>query len=125
MLKFNPNFNEKSHGIVTNSADGVHFVACKGRVQMDHCIFEGMIDDALNIHSNFYSAVSASGNTLVAARSQASHALNAYSQVFHAGDTVAVYNNAKYGVDGNMKTALNYLNGVITQIDGKFSLDFA
>lgn len=84
--------DEKSHGIVTNSADGVHFVACKGMVHMENCIFEGMIDDALNIHSNFYSTVSGKGNTLVAERSQASHALNAYSQVFHAGDTIAVYN---------------------------------
>ena len=41
----------------------------------------------------------------------------------YLSDTSAVYNNAKYGVDGNMKTALNYLNGVITQIDGKFSLN--
>ena len=81
-----------SHGIVTNSADGVHFVACKGKVTMENCVFEGMIDDALNIHANFYSTLRAEGNTLLAARSEASHALNAYSQVFRAGDVIAVYN---------------------------------
>lgn len=82
----------RSHGVVTNSADGVHFVACKGLVRMENCIFEGMIDDALNIHANFYTTVHAEGNGILAARSALSHALNAYSAVFGVGDVIAVYN---------------------------------
>lgn len=83
--------DERSHGIVTNSADGVHFVACKGTVHMENCVFEGMIDDALNIHANFYQTFCADGNVLFAARSALSHALNAHSRVFSPGDTIIVY----------------------------------
>lgn len=80
-----------SHGIITNSADGIHFVACKGRINIEDSVFQGMIDDALNIHSNFYHTVSAQEKSIVAKRSELSHSLNAFSEVFGAGDTVAVY----------------------------------
>ncbi len=81
-----------SHGIVTNSADGVHFVACKGRISIESSVFRGMIDDALNIHSNYYHLQKASGNVITARRSSLSHSLNAYSAVFSEGDVIAVYN---------------------------------
>lgn len=81
-----------SHGIVTNSADGIHFVACRGEIRLQDCTFEGMIDDALNIHANYYQCVKADGGLLFAKRSSLSHCLNAYSEVFRKGDTIAVYN---------------------------------
>lgn len=83
--------DELSHGIVTNSADGIHFVACKGEIRLRNSVFEGMIDDALNIHSNYYHTVKAEGNRLFARRSHLSHGLNALSRVFSEGDTIAVY----------------------------------
>lgn len=83
--------DELSHGIVTNSADGIHFVACKGKISIEDSVFQGMIDDALNIHSNYYHLVSADGNTVIARRSSKSHSLNAYSSVFSEGDVIAVY----------------------------------
>lgn len=83
--------DERSHGIVTNSADGIHFVACKGKIRVTDSVFQGMIDDALNIHSNYYHLEKADGNGITAVRSSLSHALNAYSEVFAPGDTIAVY----------------------------------
>ena len=34
----------------TTQADATHFVACRGRVSLQHCRFENMMDDALNVH---------------------------------------------------------------------------
>lgn len=86
--------DEISHGVITNSADGIHFVACKGKVEITDSIFEGMIDDALNIHANYYHVVKGDGNTIYARRSNFSHGLNAYAEVFGEGDVIAVYNGA-------------------------------
>ncbi len=83
--------DEMSHGIVTNSADGIHFVACKGKISIENSVFQGMIDDALNIHSNYYHTVSAGGSEIIARRSERSHSLNAYSEVFSVGDMITVY----------------------------------
>ena len=47
-------YDEKSHGFVSNAADGLHTFACSGSLIMNDCIFEGMIDDALNIHGNYF-----------------------------------------------------------------------
>lgn len=80
-----------SHGIVSNAADGIHFVACKGKIELTDSIFEGTIDDALNIHANFYHTVRGEKNVIYARRSKLSHGLNAYSEVFGVGDEIAVY----------------------------------
>ncbi len=83
--------DELSHGTVSNSADGIHFVACGGKIEIRDSIFEGMIDDALNIHSNFYQAEGTQNNKIFAFRSSASHNLNAHTNVFAPGDEIAVY----------------------------------
>ncbi|MBQ7090425.1 MAG: hypothetical protein IJN82_04835 [Clostridia bacterium] len=83
--------DEQSHGIVTNSADGIHFVACKGRIEVTDSIFEGTLDDAVNIHANYYQTVRGESNTLFAARSSLSNGLSAFSGAFQAGDEIAVY----------------------------------
>lgn len=84
-------YDELSHGIVTNAADGVHFVACKGKIEITDSIFEGTVDDALNIHSNFYHTEKAKKNIIFARRSNKSHGLSAYTDVFGDGDKIAVY----------------------------------
>lgn len=83
--------DELSHGINTNSADAVHFVACKGTVTLTDSILEGMIDDALNVHANFYHVVQSKSHMICARRSELSHGLGAYTEVFGKGDTIAVY----------------------------------
>ena len=84
-------YDELSHGIVTNAADGVHFVACKGKIEITDSVFEGTVDDALNIHANFYHTVKAENNIIYARRSSMSHGLSAYTDVFGVGDEIAVY----------------------------------
>lgn len=43
-------------GLVNNSADALHPIACSGEIVIKNCVFEGMVDDSLNIHGAFYFA---------------------------------------------------------------------
>ncbi len=58
--------DELSHGYVTNAADGLHAFGCSGRMTLTNSVFEGMIDDALNIHGNYFIVRKTEGNTLFA-----------------------------------------------------------
>lgn len=49
---------EGDYGLVNNSADALHPIACGGEIVIKDCVFEGMIDDSLNIHGAFYFAKS-------------------------------------------------------------------
>ena len=44
---------EGSSRIVTASADATHFVDCKGKILLENCTFESMLDDAVNIHGTY------------------------------------------------------------------------
>ena len=84
--------DELSQGIISNSADAIHFVACKGDVLITDSIFEGVIDDVMNVHGNYYHTVSANADIIKARRCYFTKGLNAYTKVFGIGDTIAVYN---------------------------------
>lgn len=83
-------YDQLSHGIITNAADGIHFVSCKGKISISDSIFEGTIDDALNIHSNFYQVERTECNTVYAVRAKQSHIFPADSDIFGIGDEIAV-----------------------------------
>lgn len=83
--------DELSHGIVTNEADAMHLVACRGKLIIKNSVIEGMIDDALNVHSNFYLVSGVRGSTISAYKVKESHCLDANFKVFGIGDEIAVY----------------------------------
>lgn len=86
--------DERSHGITTNAADAVHLISCFGRVEIVNSVFEGMKDDALNIHGNYYTVKSITGNVIHARLNtdvQANPGVNAHYQAFGKGDTLAIY----------------------------------
>ncbi|MFK7697294.1 right-handed parallel beta-helix repeat-containing protein [Paenibacillus sp. HJGM_3] len=39
-----------SERIVTATADAAHFTNCRGRITLEHCLFENQLDDPLNVH---------------------------------------------------------------------------
>lgn len=41
---------ENSGRHIASSADGMHFSGCSGNVVVDHCTFNGMHDDPINVH---------------------------------------------------------------------------
>ncbi|MBQ9805382.1 MAG: right-handed parallel beta-helix repeat-containing protein [Clostridia bacterium] len=86
-------FDERSHGIATNAADAVHLISCFGRVEIVNSVFEGMKDDALNIHCNYYTVQSVEGNVIHAKLNtdiQASPGVNAHYKMFDKGDKLSI-----------------------------------
>ena len=39
--------------IISASADATHFVGCRGHINLDSCLFENQLDDALNVHGTY------------------------------------------------------------------------
>lgn len=40
--------------MLSTGADSTHFVNCRGKVEISHCKFVHMMDDAVNIHGNYH-----------------------------------------------------------------------
>lgn len=55
---------DESSPLVTTLADATHFVNCYGLIKISDCVFENMMDDAVNIHGIYTEVCSAKDNTL-------------------------------------------------------------
>ena len=87
-------FDKRSQGFTTNAADAVHLISCFGKVEIVNSVFEGMKDDALNIHCNYYTVQSVENNVIHAKLKtdiQANPGVNAHYKMFDKGDTLAIY----------------------------------
>ena len=83
--------DEISHGIVTNGADAVHLVATKGQISIDDSIFEGMIDDALNVHSVYLEAEKISGDRVRLLCHPERHMIRANFKILDVGDSILIH----------------------------------
>ena len=83
-------FDGQSHGIVSNDGDAMHFISCFGKLDIQNCICEGMEDDALNTHGNYYGVRSTEGEILHAYCFDVSTGIDAHCKMFDEGDTIAV-----------------------------------
>ena len=81
-------FDEHSPGFAANAADGVHAFGCLGDFVLRDSVIEGTIDDALNVHSNFYEVRGAEGNRITAFVGLEP---NAETPLFLPGDRIAVH----------------------------------
>jgi len=50
LSNFNVKLRKGSGRMVSTTADATHFVNCKGKISIDSCFFENMMDDATNVH---------------------------------------------------------------------------
>jgi hypothetical protein len=51
---------------IASFADGMHFSGCKGRIKIEHCRFNGLHDDAVNVHGTHLKIVKIpAGNQLI------------------------------------------------------------
>ena len=80
--------DEKSPCIVTNSADAVHSFGTSGKFEIRNCVFEGMIDDAINIHSNFRTVLRTDGNSIYTDLASCEMEAN---ELYRVGDEIAIY----------------------------------
>lgn len=85
---FRLTYDEKSPCIVANPADALHTFGTSGKFEIRNSVFEGMIDDAINIHSNFRTVEHVCGNEIYT--HLASCELQA-NELYRVGDEIAVY----------------------------------
>jgi len=74
--------------MVTNNADAIHCFNCYGKSVIKDCYMEGLLDDAVNIHSNYFSVKEINGNVLTMYSHSVEYTAN--SVWFCAGDTISV-----------------------------------
>ena len=84
-------YDDKSHGILANSADAIHLVTTKGDIVIRDSVMEGMFDDALNIHGNYYLADGLVTGGPIAYKPKESYFCDAYYKAFGAGDEICIY----------------------------------
>ena len=77
----------ESPTVVANAADGIHAFACSGDFVVRGCTVEGTIDDALNVHGNYYTVESAKGDEIVAYTRLEPEGTTA---IYRPGDRIAV-----------------------------------
>lgn len=53
LKKFNVKLREGSTRMVSATADATHFCNCRGKVYIDNCVFENMLDDGTNVHGTY------------------------------------------------------------------------
>ncbi|MBQ9544633.1 MAG: hypothetical protein IJV00_05865 [Clostridia bacterium] len=80
--------DELSPCIVANAADAVHCFGNSGKMIIKGSVFEGMIDDALNVHSNFRTVAQTDGDVIV---SDLASCEPQAADLFREGDLIAVY----------------------------------
>ena len=80
--------DEKSPCLMANGADAVHSFGTSGTFEIRNSVFEGMIDDAINIHSNFRTVARIEGNLLYSNRASCELPAN---ELYRKGDVIAIY----------------------------------
>lgn len=70
----------------SNTVDATHFSNCRGTVVVEGCRFEGMMDDALNVHSTCLRIIAKTGDHEIRCRYMHRQAIG--FGVFSAGDAV-------------------------------------
>ena len=84
-------YDEQSHGIVSNDGDAIHIISGFGTLSITDCICEGMEDDVLNVHGNYYGVKSAEQNILNACCFDLSTGLDANYKMFGEGDEISIH----------------------------------
>ena len=82
-------YDNRSQGFISNEADAVHSFACSGRFDIIDCVFEGMIDDAMNIHNQFYLLEKIDRNHIILRCKIPGE--TTHCTIFDVGDTIRVY----------------------------------
>ena len=104
--------------ILSTGADSTHFVNCRGKIEISHCKFVHMMDDAVNIHGNYhrYLKKDEDGSLLLSF----GHHQQKGVQIYALGDTVHVIDS----VTNEIKTEARVVSAELVDIDTiKLKLD--
>ena len=56
--RFNVRLKPDTDRLMTSTADGMHFGACRGTLKVTNCLIENTHDDAINVKAGHYFGVS-------------------------------------------------------------------
>jgi len=113
LKKFNVVLPENSQRIVTTTADATHFAGCRGKIAIDSCRFENMLDDAANIHGVYALADGAVDQYTLGVKRM--HGQQMGFDLVHIGDSISLSNQetlrpyAKVKVKGVKEVNAEYL----------------
>ena len=110
-------FDEESPCVVSNAADAVHTFGTSGRFEIKNSVFKGMIDDAINIHSNFRTVEHASGKEIY---THLASCEKTAADLYRVGDEIALYKGK------TMQECARYVIEKIETVDSdvkKFTVD--
>ncbi len=109
---FRLTYDEKSPCLIANSADALHTFGTSGVFEIKNSVFEGMIDDGLNIHGNFRTVDRVCGNVIYTRNASCEKQAKS---LYREGDVIAVYNGP------TMEEAARYTVLKIEPVDDKIS----
>lgn len=75
--------------VVTVNADSFHTFHCDGKIVVEDCRFENMLDDAINIHGNYLYCLAKTGERELRVESKAQALVQ--MEYFLPGDAVVIY----------------------------------
>jgi len=110
-------YDAESPCLVANPADAVHAFGTSGTFEIKNSIFEGMLDDAINIHGNFRTVDHVCGNAIYTVNASCEKQAD---QLYRTGDIIAVYRGS------TMEEQARYTILDITQVNEnirKFTVD--
>lgn len=82
-------------------ADATHFSNCKGDVIVENCVFEGMVDDAINVHSTSLRIVDRKGADTIICKYM--HVQSVGFETFRSGETLRFIKGATFEPGMEMK----------------------
>ena len=95
----------KDPALCSAGADATHFVACTGRIAIENCLFEAMLDDAVNIHGIYTKIISKRNNEIFV---KEMHGEATGIRIYKIGDKVNVVNR---------KSLISYTEKTITDVE--------
>ena len=103
----------------SNTIDATHFSNCRGTVTVENCRFEGMMDDALNVHSTCLGIVAKPSDDTIRCRYMHPQAIG--FGVFSPGDAVRfiVGRTLENGYVGRVKSVVAHDEREITLVLGQ------
>ena len=79
----------KEPALCTTQADATHFVACTGKIVVENCLFEAMLDDAVNIHGIYTRIISKKDNEIFV---KEMHGEARGIRIYKVGDKISAVN---------------------------------
>ena len=102
-------------------ADATHFVNCSGKVLVENCLFEGMLDDALNIHG-IYTRIVGKGEKELLVREMHNQATGI--RIYRPGDRVQALKPAPLIPYAELTVrTVEYINGEIIRLTFEESVE--